>query len=543
MWNEMIEHYIQNLVRDCKSCRASELPPPSRKVSISSLSNELNEVVCVDHFYLDELCLIHFMDMSTRFSTACIVENKSMPVAIRSFEESWVTHFWYPAKIRGDKALREGDFKIFMNNRDIEFNLVPKGRHSRNAIESKHAAIRNIFIRLQNDGSLDKETTAIKAVAISNDLYGSSVLSSFELAKGYSKPLNGNLKQVSDEVVKAYQDIQARRKLSRILKSKSNEEPTLKVGDMIEIFQHGKNNKRGQWSAPKKIIKIDHDGRNVQVPGRTGNTVCAAFEDVRLAIMHNDFAKLISDALDILDNEIEVDIDNISTEEDISDEDLDTNQPENIEEVDFTVNNDEITPIVGENIEVYWPLDDQYYPGTIGNIDEGKYTVNYDDGEVEILDMQEEIWKYQEGNGSTMATSNLRITSNEQDVLNSMQNIFGNKPFLKYQCQGFEMHPLYNAYKKEEEQFLNIGKVDPVESLPENANVVGSHTLYKLKSNDDKSLALKARIAPHSQNWNSQARSLRNTTNGKQNESYSQMVIISSSLRISELCGKMATSI
>lgn len=53
MWNESVEHYVQKVVQDGKACHKLELPAPLRKVSISSLSKELNEIVCVDHFYLD----------------------------------------------------------------------------------------------------------------------------------------------------------------------------------------------------------------------------------------------------------------------------------------------------------------------------------------------------------------------------------------------------------------------------------------------------------------------------------------------------------
>ena len=54
-----------------------------------------------------------------------------------------------------------------------------------------------------------------------------------------------------------------------------------------------------------------------------------------------------------------------------------------------------------------------------------------------------------------------------------------------------------NAYKKEEEKFLLNVEVVPRSSIPRDANIIGCHTVYKIKLNDDKSLKLKARIAPH----------------------------------------------
>lgn len=72
-----------------------------------------------------------------------------------------------------------------MDSRDITFDLVPQIRDSRNAIESKHVTIRNIFITLKEDGSLSKEASEVRAVSISNVLYVSSNMAAYELAKGY----------------------------------------------------------------------------------------------------------------------------------------------------------------------------------------------------------------------------------------------------------------------------------------------------------------------------------------------------------------------
>lgn len=57
--------------------------------------------------------------------------------------------------------------------------------------------------------------SAIKAKEISKDLYGSSIMSFFERTKGYKTLIEGKINNVTDEVFKAYEDIQARRKLTR----------------------------------------------------------------------------------------------------------------------------------------------------------------------------------------------------------------------------------------------------------------------------------------------------------------------------------------
>ena len=89
------------------------------------------------------------------------------------------------------------------------------------------------------------------------------------------------------------------------------------------------------------------------------------------------------------------------------------------------------------------------------------------------------------------------LASNEQVDFQSMFNHFGNRPFLMSQAQGFPQACIINAYKREEESFKHTVRVVTRDTVPSNANVISSHVIYKIKLNDDNSLKLKARIAPH----------------------------------------------
>lgn len=53
------------------------------------------------------------------------------------------------------------------------------------------------------------------------------------------------------------------------------------------------------------------------------------------------------------------------------------------------------------------------------------------------------------------------------------------------------------AYEIEEEAILKTGKVVPKDEVPDGANIVNSHTIYKVKVNNDASHKMKARISPH----------------------------------------------
>ena len=46
---------------------------------------------------------------------------------------------------------------------------------------------------------------------------------------------------------------------------------------------------------------------------------------------------------------------------------------------------------IDDKIEVYWTLDDQYYPGSVSEfaVATGKHRIAYDDGQVENLQMDQ----------------------------------------------------------------------------------------------------------------------------------------------------------
>ncbi|KAL9231968.1 hypothetical protein vseg_007124 [Gypsophila vaccaria] len=52
--------------------------------------------------------------------------------------------------------------------------------------------------------------------------------------------------------------------------------------------------------------------------------------------------------------------------------------------------------MVGCRIKVWWPLDDSYYEGTVTMFDASlrKHTVNYDDGDAEVLNLRKERWTF-----------------------------------------------------------------------------------------------------------------------------------------------------
>ena len=352
-----------------------------------------------------------------------------------------------------------------------------------------------------------------QALRISNDLYSSDVCSAQELAKGYTRPatIGSFIAIVPQEILQAHDDLLAKRKLTRILRSKTGSDIPVKVGDTVQIFIREQKDKRGKWSLPKVILEFDHYSGTVTVPGKNGKTVKAAIEDVRLALSENTFASAIQDGIDTLSRSINDTIDHLESEIPRRDstEGSDLNNAIQRKAIDSEENVLEDTeenltslPSIGDSIEIYWPLDDVFYAGKVSSInnDDNKYNIDYADGEKESLDLSGEVWKY--SSQDVMESSNVQalrvnMRSTEQEELTLYVDTFGHKDFMKFQAQGLQSFLLSNAYYKEEESFKDTVETVTISQVPENANVITSHVIYKVKKNDDGSFKMKARIAPH----------------------------------------------
>lgn len=239
LWNNVIAAYLTEVVNGCTACRSTSVPQPSRKVSISSLSKNFNEILCVDHLYLEDILLVHFIDLVTRYSGSYAVTSTNLEEAVTPFEACWLSPFCYPDSIRADKAFQICAFKQYADKLGIPIDPVPPGRHSKNAIESKHNIIRSIFLRLKEDAGtgFDPKIAAYKAVSISNDLYGNGTMSAFELGKGFCNPVatKPNDTVVPDEIRDPRDQLQARRKLALIMRSKSVIDEPLSVSDTVKV--------------------------------------------------------------------------------------------------------------------------------------------------------------------------------------------------------------------------------------------------------------------------------------------------------------------
>lgn len=108
-----------------------------------------------------------------------------------------------------------------------------------------------MFLRLsasiRDESTVDPKLCTMQAIRISNDSYGSDILSASELARGYSRPIEfpNSPVPISEEIIDARTTLSAKWKLALILRQKKASPQAFPVGDMVDIRIHLRNEKRG----------------------------------------------------------------------------------------------------------------------------------------------------------------------------------------------------------------------------------------------------------------------------------------------------------
>ena len=361
IWNDSIQDHLSSVIEKCTSCKATALPKLERKVSLSSMNRSFNEFVCIDHMFLEDNCVFHIMDSYSRYSVGSVVPSTTMGDAIPIFDAHWISAFWAPDTVLYDRAFNTNVFKSYLSDLWCEMKPIPPRRHNKNVLESKHRIIRDVYLRLK-DGQKDQHTPneslfVQQALRISNNLYGNEVMSAHELAKGYTYPIviGTSPVPVPDEIVSAQDQLTAKRKLMRIMRSKAVKDEPVAPVDLVEIFIKHDKEKRGSWTSPRPVLSYVPESHTVVVSGKNGRKRTAALEDTRKAVLQDELAIKVQEAIDELNVSLDVALCEATDDEHEPVEPQPQPQHDVIEDTDIMS-----LPRVGDGIELFWPADNQF---------------------------------------------------------------------------------------------------------------------------------------------------------------------------------------
>lgn len=118
----------------------------------------------------------------------------------------------------------------------------------------------------------------ICSVTISDDLYVNVIFSSLELSRGLTNTRSASIVALAADILDSNNCLEARRKLSLILKSNFASDPSFKMSDMIEFFTSTGINKQWKWSDPKIVLSIDYSAHSFPITAKVGRL--ATFKSV-----------------------------------------------------------------------------------------------------------------------------------------------------------------------------------------------------------------------------------------------------------------------
>ena len=452
-----LQKCIDNVYSACHVCCRTGRPKTSRKVSLSHIASTFNQSVQVDFFFPTirgiRRTLLHMRDRGTGYSEIEALPSRDLDDAAVSLDRTWLSRHGAPGTISGDQEFNKGAFKRLLKAHDILFEARPARRHNKvGSVERNNAVLRVILDRIAQDcDELTVSSVIARASFLSNLFSGSKLASSFEQARGYTPGicgLRGAL--VSPELIRAHEERVAQRALHRLLSSKSPKvlSPHIlpKGTKIYALLQKGDWEPLTVFEAQPHIVLARRNDR--------GPNIAVAYEDVRIA-----------PSQDINKSLVHIDVTNTDRSED------EGGEMDSVASFDKSnaMSADHPTP-VQKNI-----------PSMLTH-------------RRSIGDASRDVGQYI---ATTPPRPGTLLETNEQQVLEKIKSVIGNAQVTVSKLSFAPEWAVQNAFNAELENWKGVYSEMPESEVALNANVIRSHTVYKIKSDEHAKLKLKARIVAH----------------------------------------------
>eukprot|EP00177_Eucheuma_denticulatum_P007832 GFKZ01014258.1.p1 GENE.GFKZ01014258.1~~GFKZ01014258.1.p1 ORF type:complete len:1202 (-),score=97.36 GFKZ01014258.1:1881-5486(-) len=549
--SDEVKNAVHEVSEACGICASTGRPAPSVKISLTHVNEAFNREIQVDFGFAiisdQKQLLFVITDMGTSFSEGCISDSRLNENICKMLEHLWIFRHGAPAALSADDEYNRAPLRSLLNTHYITLKPRPARRHNKTGVaERKIQTIKRIIERLDKEtSSCSRDMIVARAIFLSNFFSGSTILSSFQLARGYQPSIIGIPHSiVSQDVLDAHVEQCATRALQRAMKARDpnvDRCAAYKTGDDVWVwYATTAGNQRDEWIRAKVVQAHPHflevkrlkDGASVRGPNMK-----PAYEDVRLA-PKSDLAKELTSSS--LEDELafsavggeEVDV---STERD--------NQPPNANALMTQRLPRNISrSMVDIGIEAAQGTKAYSVLGANANKERHKQNTSTDysergrrihrkfDGRIKKMatcaDRRNRIHtdKLADNIGdlkSVPATSaadrqtkldigvhadNIAgppdpiqvLQSEKPRILSEIYDVLGSQQVSRRKMEFAPSWILEEAFKAEHDSnwagaYVNVSE----ENIPRDANIVRSHTVYKVKVDESGDKKLKARICPH----------------------------------------------
>ncbi len=518
-WKPEMEEIIQKVHDSCRICRETGDPEVSKKFNLSKLHKMFNNRLYMDIFYWKNSPVLHAVDYATGYSETMSLSSRKVQTITNALDRIWNNKHGNCHELFVDQEFDKGTFKLWCEDRGIKLVPIPSRRHNKTgSVERKNRVLKDILERISKDPTCHTSFINLlsKATFISNALYGNKTVSSFEMARGYTPSINGSKNiPISEHILNAWKELESRRMLSRVLKSRplSKRDKHVNVGENVLILVPGGERKRGKW-IQACVTKIREDNSIECGTGKHKKII--AREDYR-TLPRNTLAK------SVFMNMYEVEK-GIYTKQVQSDK-IEENQEDNYDDYFEDDDDDEDSSPFKNPTRVLQSSKENDIQKNSNNeqddsditLGEFKGTPNQEQNQeglehttniekVTTLRRSQRTRKKPERYGmvsSEHAVKSFYGTRNvqEQDILMKLYENIGTSQFMMHEHPHIPYWIMHKARQIELRTNCQPNMQHVLAStVPKDANIIGSHFVYKIKmetTNSNKTFTLKARLCVH----------------------------------------------
>ena len=485
LFSKELEEAIDTVCAACEVCAKNGLPVPTRKVSLTHVNQAFNVEIQIDFLFPTvrgkKRTVMNITDTGTSYTVLCLTEERNADTIINALEVCWICQHGAPETVSADDEYNRTSLRKFLAAHQIQFKPRPSRRHNKTGIvERKNGTIKRILSKLDDEqSSADTETILARSAFFSNLFSGSKILSSFELVRGYC-PSVVRLPRtiVTDDILQAHREQTAVRIFQRLLHSRIhdvNRSDHFKPGQPVWVFyKTSKQNEPVEW-LKTNVVSAHPEFLEVRRAAR-GQPMRVAYEDVRFAPLGELATGLLSCSLE---EELSTAMESRQTLQETAIPAPDTAPPRAPDSAALPSPPPSTALLSSTTV----PTPPKPAPGAVlvdgGVKDIGDYATR----------------KIEVQAASLVGQSLDRDLSRE---LEQIHDFIGSKQVTASHSVFAPPYITKETLKREHdtnwaEAYTTVADID----VPRHANVITSHVVYKIKTDEDGRRAMKARIVPH----------------------------------------------
>ena len=316
--NKELEKSIHNAVNSCEVCKRFKKPSP-RPVVGFPIANKFNEAVSMDLKSWGTRYFFVIIDVTTKFCTAVVINDKSASTICANLFTSWIVLFGAPKKILSDNG---GEFNnAVMRELGEAFNIkvmttAAESPWSNGICERQNAVLGDSVRKIMADCNCDVKVALAWAVAARNALSNFSGYSPNQLVFGrnpalpnvfmdrlpaltltpHAEIVRNNLNAMHS-ARQEYVRLESNEKLKRALRHNVRSTDASEISNGSEVYY--KRNDSHEWYGPGVVIGRDgkqflvrHGGVYVRVHACRLTSAPVATEEVQQQVPANESPQL-----------------------------------------------------------------------------------------------------------------------------------------------------------------------------------------------------------------------------------------------------------